>query len=447
MAPVGRGGAGIVWRARDDLLDRNVAVKEIARLASLDADELADTYERALREARAAARISHSGVAAVYDVVTEGGCPYVVMELIGGRSLSGLIEDEGPLAPADVAEIGRQVLAALMAGHAAGVLHRDLKPGNVLITPGGRAVLTDFGIASLTGDLSMTRTGVVVGTPGYLATERIRGDPASPAADLWSLGATLYAAACGRGPFDGYDGAIPTMYKIATEEPRELTADGPLRAIVSALLSRDPRLRPSSTDTAQVLDAAVEVLAGSVPAVADPGEPAAERAGDRRALRTVTSGLLTAHPATDAGIAVRARRRGQLAGVLLIGLAGVAAAAVIVLAVTLGHPAPRAGSAALGRAPAVATVAGDPGKPDMGRPGHARYPADQQRPVGHSRAGRAHRSVRPAVRRQPRLCDADRHCRRRHLVRSDIPGRHPRQPAGSRDAPGRSAIRLRAGYR
>ncbi|HXL92691.1 MAG TPA: protein kinase [Streptosporangiaceae bacterium] len=355
MAPVGRGGAGIVWRARDDLLDRDVAVKEIAGLVALDADELADTYAGALREARAAARITHSGVAAVYDVVTQGGCPYIIMELIWGRSLSGLIEDNGPLALADVAEIGRQVLAALMAGHAAGVLHRDLKPGNVLITSGGRAVLTDFGIASLTGDLSMTRTGVVVGTPGYLAPERIRGDPATPAADLWSLGATLYAAACGRGPFDGYDGAIPTMYKIATEEPRELTAGGPLREIVGALLSRDPRLRPSATDTAQALDAAVEILAGSVPALADPGEPAAERAGDRRALRTVTSGLLTGHPATDAGIAVRPRRRGHHAGVLLIGLAGVAAAGVIVVAVILGHPAHRTGSAALVLAPAVAT--------------------------------------------------------------------------------------------
>jgi tRNA A-37 threonylcarbamoyl transferase component Bud32 len=366
MAQVGRGGAGIVWLARDDLLDRDVAVKEIARLATLDADELAETYERTLREARAAARITHLGVAAVYDVVSQGGCPYIVMELIDGRPLSQLIEDEGPLAPADVAEVGRQVLAALMAGHAAGVLHRDLKPGNVLITPGGRAVLTDFGIASLTGDPSITRTGVVIGTPGYLAPERIRGDPATPAADLWSLGATLYAAACGRGPFDGYDGVIPTMYKIATEEPHELTVGGPLREIVGALLSRDPRLRPSANETAQALDEAVEILGGSGPALdTDPGEPVAERDSGRaervglRAARTVTSELLAAppaHPATEAGSPVLARRHGHHTGILVAGLAAVAAAAAVVITVALSSPAPRVGhAAALVQTPAVAT--------------------------------------------------------------------------------------------
>ncbi|HEX6523884.1 MAG TPA: protein kinase [Streptosporangiaceae bacterium] len=254
---IGSGGAGVVWRARDDLLDRDVAVKEMARLAGADERTRSESYTRTLREARAAARISHPGVAAVYDVVSEDDYPYIVMELIGGRPLSGLLADERPLPPSAAADIGRQVLAALLAGHAAGVLHRDLKPANVLITPDGRAVLTDFGIASVVGDPSITRTGVVVGTPGYLAPERIKGEPATPAADLWSLGATLYAAACGRGPYDGYDGAIATMYAVVSEDPPEPTIGGPLRDIIDALLNRDPRLRPGPAEIALALDAAI----------------------------------------------------------------------------------------------------------------------------------------------------------------------------------------------
>ncbi len=255
MAKIGSGGAGVVWRAQDSLLDREVAVKEIARLAVLDADERAESYERMLREARAAARIIHAGVAAVYDVVSEDGCPYIVMELVHGRPLSEIIDVDGPLPPAEVADIGRQVLDALMTGHAAGVLHRDLKPANLMITRQGRAVLTDFGIASVAGDPSLTRTGMVIGTPGYLAPERIRGEPATPAADLWSLGATLYMAACGHGPFEGYDGAIATMYKIATEDPAELPVDGPLRHVVGALIARDPWRRPDAAEAARALDA------------------------------------------------------------------------------------------------------------------------------------------------------------------------------------------------
>jgi tRNA A-37 threonylcarbamoyl transferase component Bud32 len=320
VAPIGRGGAGIVWRARDDLLDREVAVKEIVRLATVEEEERAESYRRTLREARAAARINHPGVAAVYDVVSEDGCPYIVMELIDGRPLSRLIGDGRPLPPAQVADFGRQVLAALLAGHAAGVLHRDLKPGNVLITPGGRAVLTDFGIASVVGDPSITRTGVVVGTPGYLAPERIRGESATPAADLWSLGATLYAACCGQGPYDGYDGAIATMFAIATEDPPVMAVAGPLRGIIGALLSRDPRLRPGAAETAQALDAATDSLARDeyawslpvagplpAPAMASPAvEPPPVEAPLAEGPRTVTSERLPVRHRTDPDLAVSA---------------------------------------------------------------------------------------------------------------------------------------------
>ncbi len=407
ITAIGSGGAGVVWRARDDLLDRDVAVKEIARLAGADEPTRSESYTRTLREARAAARISHPGVAAVYDVVSEDGCPYIVMELIGGRPLSQLIPGDQPLPPAAVADIGRQVLAALMAGHAAGVLHRDLKPANVLITPDGRAVLTDFGIASVLGDPSITRTGVVVGTPGYLAPERIRGEPATPAADLWSLGATLYAAACGAGPYDGYDGAIATMYAVVSEDPPEPSVRGPLREIIDALLSRDPRLRPGAAEIARALDAAAGSRAAEparcsepVPGTAASGpwrgaaasgpaggpwrgaaasgplsapavEPPRTVTSDLPPVRTPGDGLSTlleppADDVTDVGGShsgrvtppVRSARSGPPGrpglsgaggrrGILVAGLAAAVAAAAVATTVTLGHHGtPRVGSAA-----------------------------------------------------------------------------------------------------
>ena len=281
LTPVGSGGAGVVWRARDELLDRDVAVKEISRLfgVSPGGDDWTESYQRTLREARAAARISHPGVAAVYDVVAspdDGLC--IVMELIDGRPLSQVVQDDAPLTPAEVTAMGRQVLDALMAGHAAGVLHRDLKPANVLITSAGRAVLTDFGIATMAGDPSITRTGVVLGTPGYTAPERVRGEPATQAADLWSLGATLYAAACGQGPYDGYDGVMATMYAIATEDPPAPAVGGRLGELIRELLNRDPAQRPTPHETAHALAAAadeLESLATAPPAPAtEPPAPA-----------------------------------------------------------------------------------------------------------------------------------------------------------------------------
>jgi hypothetical protein len=258
-AQIGSGGVGVVWRARDVLLDREVAVKEIMRPTDAGPDTSADVHRRTLGEARAAARIRHPGVAAVYDVISEADHPYIVMELIEGRSLAQLIEEAGPLALARVADIGRQVLAALTAGHVAGVLHRDLKPANVIVTPFGQAVLTDFGIASVAGNPSVTTAGVVIGTPTYMAPERARGEPATPETDMWSLGAMLYAAASGRGPYDGYDGMQATLAAILTKEPPELPGGGPLPQLIRALMDHDPRRRPNPADTAQVLeDAAVD---------------------------------------------------------------------------------------------------------------------------------------------------------------------------------------------
>ena len=267
VAPIGSGGTATVYRGLDILLDLEVAVKQLTLAPTADVGMHAEAVERTFREARAAARIHHPGVAAVYDVVSGEDSPYIVMQLIKGRPLAELIAEQGPLPPHRVAEIGRQVLAALVAGHVVGVLHRDLKPGNVMITPDGQAVLTDFGIAGTVGDPSITRTGIVLGTPGYVAPERAHGMPATPAADLWSLGATLYAALCGQGPFDDRDDALATpLSAIANEDPPHLTGDGSLYEIVNALLCRDPAGPPAFHEIARALDAA----AANAPVTADP---------------------------------------------------------------------------------------------------------------------------------------------------------------------------------
>jgi tRNA A-37 threonylcarbamoyl transferase component Bud32 len=266
VAPVGSGSSATVYRGLDILLDREVAVKQPILAATADAGMLAEAVKRISREARAAARINHPGVAAVYDVVSGEDAPYVVMQLIKGRPLAELLAEQGPLPPHRVADIGRQVLAALVAGHVVGVLHRDLKPGNVMITPDGRAVLTDFGIAATVGDLSIIRAGIVAGAPGYMAPERASGLPATPAADLWSLGATLYAALSGQGPFDDREDAQATLRAIASEDPPHLTGNGSLYGIVNGLLCRDPANRPTFHETAQALD----VAAADAPATAGP---------------------------------------------------------------------------------------------------------------------------------------------------------------------------------
>ncbi len=259
VAPIGRGGTATVYRGLDTLLDLEVAVKQLTLApADDDADDgmHAEAIERIVREAQAAARIHHPGVAEVYDVVSGEDSPYIVMQLIEGRPLAELIAEQGPLPPHRVAGIGRQVLAALVAGHVVGVLHQNLKPGNVMITPDGQAVLTAFGTA--------------LSSPGYLAPERANGMPATPAADMWSLGATLYAALCGQDPFDDRGDAQATLAAIAHEDPPHLAGSGSLSEIVNALLCPDPAARPGFHEIAQALDAA----AANAPAVDDlPAEP------------------------------------------------------------------------------------------------------------------------------------------------------------------------------
>jgi serine/threonine protein kinase len=257
--PIGRGAMGVVWRARDQLLDREVAVKEVVISALIGAEERRNAYQRTLREARTAARLSHRGVVAVYDVAEEDGRPWIVMELVPSQSLDQVLVVEGRFPAARACRIGQQLLSALAAAHSAGVLHRDVKPSNVLIatnrTGDGwdeRAVLTDFGIAQFEGDPRLTQTGMVMGSPGFTAPERIRGSDATPASDLWSLGATIYAAVEGRGPYEQRGGAITTMSAIINEDAPIAPHAGQLAPVIAALLRRDPSARPSASAAARM---------------------------------------------------------------------------------------------------------------------------------------------------------------------------------------------------
>jgi eukaryotic-like serine/threonine-protein kinase len=251
--PIGRGAMGTVWRAWDEILDREVAVKELRISESLDPDERAKAYQRTHREARTAARLSHPGVVTVFDVAEEDGRPWIIMELVAARSLDQIISVDGPMPPHHAADAGRQLLAAVATAHAAGVLHRDVKPSNVLIADSGRAVLTDFGIATFQGDPKLTQTGMVMGSPGFTAPERIQGNPATPASDLWSLGATLYAAVEGHGPFDRAGGAITTMSAIINTDPPSAPPAAGLGPVIDALLRRNPADRPDAATAARML--------------------------------------------------------------------------------------------------------------------------------------------------------------------------------------------------
>ncbi|MEV0171857.1 protein kinase, partial [Streptomyces sp. NPDC050803] len=243
---------GRVWRAADEILDRPVAVKEM-RIDGLDAEDTRTRRERTLREARATARIDHPNVVRVYDVVDEGERLWIVMELVAGRSLERIVAEDGPLGPRETARLGLGLVAALRQVHERGVLHRDIKPGNVLVESGARRiVLTDFGIAAIQDAKALTMVGMLVGSPDYMAPERISGRPQGPPSDVWSLGATLSAALGGHSPFSR-DTTLATLHAVLYEEPELPASAGPLRDILSALLEKDPSVRPGLTDLETVL--------------------------------------------------------------------------------------------------------------------------------------------------------------------------------------------------
>ncbi|MFF8655253.1 serine/threonine-protein kinase [Streptomyces huasconensis] len=239
---LGRGGMGTVWRAKDETLGRTVAVKELRFPSSIDEDEKRRLITRTLREAKAIARIRNTSAVTVYDVVDEDDRPWIVMELVEGKSLAEAIREDGVLTPRRAAEVGLAILDVLRSAHREGILHRDVKPSNVLIAEDGRVVLTDFGIAQVEGDPSITSTGMLVGAPSYISPERARGHKPGPAADLWSLGGLLYAAVEGVPPYDK-GSAIATLTAVMTEDVDKPVNAGPLEPVIYGLLAKDPQQR------------------------------------------------------------------------------------------------------------------------------------------------------------------------------------------------------------
>ncbi|WP_192809327.1 serine/threonine-protein kinase [Actinomadura montaniterrae] len=254
LSVVGRGGMGTVWRALDETLDREVAVKEVLLPSGLSDEERHNRHQRTLREARASARLNHPGVVTVHDVVDEDDRPWIVMELVRARSLQDVLDEDGPLPPGRVAAVGRQIVGALRAAHAIGILHRDVKPANVLVTADDRAVLTDFGIAQMAGDATLTGTGLIMGSPAYMSPERVNGDRAIPASDLWALGATLYAACEGKAPHHRSD-AMAVLAAVMTQEVPPPKNAGPLEPVLLGLLERDPVRRMSAEAAEEALTA------------------------------------------------------------------------------------------------------------------------------------------------------------------------------------------------
>ncbi|WP_409057711.1 serine/threonine-protein kinase [Streptomyces sp. SYP-A7185] len=309
---IGQGGMGRVWRAADELLDRRVAVKEMRVDGGFEGAETEDTRvrrERALREARASARIDHPGVVRVYDVAEEDGRLWIVMELIDARSLARYVDEQGPLDEHAAAHLGLALVAALRKVHAAGVVHRDIKPENVLLGPegpAGRVVLTDFGIAALQDTGRLTRTGFLVGSPEYMAPERISGAAQGPPSDLWSLGATLCAALRGSSPF-ARASTMNTLVAVLHEPPELPPGPSGLRAVLGALLAKEPERRPGLDET----EAALRAVLAAPPRPREASPEEAEKATADRRSRVLTAVVLLVAAAVAAVMFLTARDPGD----------------------------------------------------------------------------------------------------------------------------------------
>ncbi|MGY5115073.1 serine/threonine-protein kinase [Streptomyces sp. 900105755] len=321
---LGRGGMGTVWRAEDETLGRTVAVKELRFPSNIDEEEKRRLITRTLREAKAIARIRNNSAVTVFDVVEEDDRPWIVMELVEGKSLAEVIREDGLLEPKRAAEVGLAILDVLRSAHREGILHRDVKPSNVLISESdGRVVLTDFGIAQVEGDPSITSTGMLVGAPSYISPERARGHKPGPAADLWSLGGLLYAAVEGAPPYDK-GSAIATLTAVMTEQLEEPKNAGPLRDVIYGLLTKDPAKRLDDAGARAMLNAVIKApeavpadVTRVVPLPPQPEAPQQEKgAGAKRGeeagekLRGALRSVRKAAGAAGAAAAARTKNAG-----------------------------------------------------------------------------------------------------------------------------------------
>jgi hypothetical protein len=308
LREIGRGGMGIVWVSDDRTIGRRVAIKELHLPAGVAPAEREVFEERVLREARAAGRLNDPGVVTVYDVLREHGTTYIVMELIEATTLSDVVAQRGPLPPDFVARLAEQLLSALRAAHAAGVVHRDVKPSNIMVQPNGRVKLTDFGIAQSTDDPRLTTSGFLVGSPVYMAPERLRGQDADAASDLWALGAVLFFAVEGYAAFERASTAA-TMHAILTEVPFLTRCQGPLASVIMGLLNTHPGARPSAEQVAGLLAQVTTTPPGGFAAQTPARQSAAHHAPPARRRRwgvVATAGVVLAAALFAAGFGTRA---------------------------------------------------------------------------------------------------------------------------------------------
>ncbi|GHF47452.1 hypothetical protein GCM10010218_31030 [Streptomyces mashuensis] len=366
---IGRGGMGTVWRATDELLGREVAVKELHVDDPRSGRDARAQYDRTLREARTVAQIKHPNVIVMHDIVEQDGRPWIVMELVEGCSLAGRLAADGPLGPEEAARIGLGLLGALRAAHARGVLHRDIKPPNVLLEAGtGRAVLTDFGIAQVPGATTITEAGAFVGSPEYTAPERMSGGAAGPGSDLWSLGVLLCTSLSGASPFHR-DSLGGILHAVVHDEIRPPEAAGPLLPVVRGLLERDPGRRLTAEEAEAMLRAYLDT--GRMPAAA-PRPPA--RRGTTHVLRTSPRTLtrtLTRRgvPVARAAPAYRGSpaRTALMAALTVVALAALAAGMAALL-VDRDSTAGDNRAARLTTRPATAVVAEPPASASVAAP-------------------------------------------------------------------------------
>jgi len=310
LREIGRGGMGVVWVSVDRTIGRRVAIKELHLPDGVTPAEREVFEERVLREARAAGRLNDPGVVTVYDVVREQGTTYIVMELIEATTLTDLVRDRGPLPQHTVARLAEQLLSALRAAHAAGVVHRDVKPSNIMVLANGRVKLTDFGIAQSTDDPRLTTSGILVGSPVYMAPERLRGQDADAGSDLWALGAVLFFAVEGYAAFERASTAA-TMHAILNEVPFLTRCRGPLASVIMGLLNAHPAARPSADQVAGLITQVTMTPAGGFAAQNTPAAPqatAAYYAPPTRRTRwgaVATAGLVVAAALFAAGFGTR----------------------------------------------------------------------------------------------------------------------------------------------
>ncbi|MBM7437119.1 serine/threonine-protein kinase [Streptomyces sp. HB132] len=412
---LGRGGMGTVWRAVDETLGRTVAVKELRFPSAIDDDEKRRLITRTLREAKAIARIRNTSAVTVYDVVDEDDRPWIVMELIEGKSLAEVIREDGTLTPRRAAEVGLAILDVLRSAHREGILHRDVKPSNVLISEDGRVVLTDFGIAQVEGDPSVTSTGMLVGAPSYISPERARGHKPGPPADLWSLGGLLYASVEGRPPYDK-GSAIATLTAVMTEPVEQPVNAGPLEEVIYGLLARDPDQRLD--------DAGARVLLNAV--INAPEKPVVPPADSTQVMALPTIGDSTSNKSNKTDRGGRSGRNDPRGGG---GKAAAGAAAAAAVSTPAGEGGGSGGAAGPGR-PATAgsaPVGGAPGSSPATASGGVSAIADGTR----DRLRGALKSVRNAKSPAAAVPPGPSHAPAATASVSG-PGRPPGRPAGTR---------------